>query len=490
MLGTNFYLADIVILGAIVVPAVWFAVTGRWQYTLFIVMVLLVFEGALRKWILPDLQGPIYFIKDALVLVALFGFLEARPRAGAHERFLNGLRILLTLSVLFFLLEIANPNSPSLLIGIIGFKSYLLYAVLLFIVPYAFKSAADLDSKLKSYMLLMIPVVLLGLVQFALPADHFLNAYVKHDQAAATAIANFGEAGSAVRATGTFSYVSGFSTFIIAMFALSLAYVLTRDDNRRLNIVPFALLAASCAAMFATGSRSVLVGTIGVLPIILFLCMRAKLLSDALVVRLAIASAVIAAATLYFASDAVDAFSTRAINADSAVDRILSPIVQAVAAFKVTPVVGLGIGVTHNSAATIMGISHYGQAWWLQGSFFEDETARVLQEVGPVGFILVYAVRFALFAWAVAMVRRLRTPRLKVLSACIAGFLLVHLFSSVINNPTANLYVWFAGGLLFAMYRLDYAKPRRYAVDPRSLLPSVRYPAAKATGHRSGRTAE
>jgi hypothetical protein len=465
---------EFALLAAIVAPPVWLAATGRWQATLFFVMVLMVFEGALRKWFFSDLQGPVYFIKDALLLVAFCGFLAVRPKAGAHEPFLKGLNALLTLSFWFFLLEIANPNSPSLLAGIIGFKSYLLYAVLLFIVPYAFVSVTDLDRKLKAYMLLMIPVVLLGLLQFGLPADHVLNSYVKHDAAADVAIANFGQVGTQVRTTGTFSYIGGFSTFVIAMFNLSLAYVLTRDANRKLNIVPFALLAASSMAMFTTGSRSVLLGTIGVLPIVLFLCMRAKLVSGALVVRLTIASAVIVAATMFLAGDAVDAFSTRASNSDSAVDRIFSPFTQAISAFEVAPVFGLGIGVTHNSTWTIMGISHYTEAWWLQGSVFEDEAARVLQEVGLAGFILVYAVRFTLLGWAVAMVSRLRTPRFKVLSACIAGFCILHLTSSVINNPTANLYLWFASGLLFAMYRLDYATPPRLALDKLVTLPRAR----------------
>jgi hypothetical protein len=429
-----------------------------------IAMVLLVFEGALRKWFFPGLQGPIYFIKDAFVLAAFFGFLAAPPRGGAHEPLLKSLKVILTLSFWFFLLEVANPNSPSLLVGIIGFKSYLLYAVLLFIVPYAFDSVGDLDRNLKSYMLFMLPVVLLGFVQFTLPADHYLNTYVKQENAAEMMIANFGEAKSYVRTTGTFSYISGFCTFLTAMFYLSLAYVLKRCANWRQNIVPFALLAATSTVMFTTGSRSVVVGTIGVLPIVLFLCMRANLVSGALVIRLTIASAVIVAATLFLASDAVDAFNARVNDADSAVARALSPVTQAIAAFEVTPTFGLGIGVTHNATLRIMGISQVTEAWWLQGNFFEDETARVLQEVGVPGFILVYALRFALFAWAVSMVKRLRTPRFKVLSACIAGFLVPLIPSPVINNPTANLYLWFASGLLFAMYRLDYSIPSKQAL--------------------------
>src|SRR5262245_43782502 len=99
------------LLAGIVAAPVWPAATGRWQATLFFVMVLFVFEGALRKWFFTDIQGPIYFLKDALLLIAFFGFLAGRRRAGAHEPLLKGLTALFTLSFWFFLLEITNPNS-------------------------------------------------------------------------------------------------------------------------------------------------------------------------------------------------------------------------------------------------------------------------------------------------------------------------------------------------------------------------------------------
>src|SRR5262249_62141546 len=72
-------------------PAVWFFVAlvapcallaiRYWQGALFGVFVLLVFEGALRKWAFPWAQAQIYLVKDAILLAAYLGFILDRRRS-------------------------------------------------------------------------------------------------------------------------------------------------------------------------------------------------------------------------------------------------------------------------------------------------------------------------------------------------------------------------------------------------------------------------
>src|SRR5215831_15069079 len=59
---------------AIVAPCAFLAIK-YWQSALFGVFVLLVFEGALRKWAFPWAQAQIYLVKDAILLVAYLGFI-------------------------------------------------------------------------------------------------------------------------------------------------------------------------------------------------------------------------------------------------------------------------------------------------------------------------------------------------------------------------------------------------------------------------------
>lgn len=451
----------LLLLTALLAPLLLLSVTRRWHIALFAAMFMAVFEGALRKWVFPGFQNYIYFLKDALLLLAVLGFAAQFRYPGIHEKQLGGLKFLLVLMGLYCFIQIANPYSPSLLLGIVGFKSYMLYALLLMLVPYAFTSHEDVEARLRTFMLFMVPVAILGLIQFASPADSFINRYAQDT----TNIARFG-ANSRVRASGTFAYIGGYTTFVIAMFNLSAAFVLAGYGGIRRNAVAYALLASTTLAVFTTGSRTAILGTIGMLPIFIGLAGWAGLIQHRMMIRMIIASVLISALAVTVASGAVDAFTYRAATADMAADRITSPLSQTIAAIGSAPLLGLGIGSTHNSAAAIMGTN---SLWWLDGNTYEDEPARIVVEIGLPGLVLVMAVRIILLLWAIRLTRALKTPLFRLLSGGVAIFIALHMHTQVINNPTAGMFFWFSAGLLFAMYRLDYSRhvvASKYAASP------------------------
>ena len=110
-----------------------------------------------------------------------------------------------------------------------------------------------------------------------------------------------------------------------------------------------------------------------------------------------------------------------------------------------------------NGLYTWISRNHHGNEdyWWLDGHFVEQETARVMQETGIVGFILVYAARIWLLLKAISLGIRFRTPLYAAMGGVIAGFFAQYVPLIVINNPTGGIYYWFSAGLLFAMYRLE-----------------------------------
>jgi hypothetical protein len=114
------------------------------------------------------------------------------------------------------------------------------------------------------------------------------------------------------------------------------------------------------------------------------------------------------------------------------------------------------MGSTSGGALSLMGARDF---WWLNGYLFEVEPARVLQETGVIGFILVYAARVWLLLKAITLGVRFRTPLYVALSGVIAGLFVQDLVTGfVINNATVGIYHWFSAGLLFAMYRLEAEK--------------------------------
>jgi O-antigen ligase len=439
------------IVGFIIAPFLAIGMLRKWEYTLFTVMILMVFEGALRKWLLPQFETQIYLLKDALVLVAFFGFMSTSRPVGSHERMMQALKLLIIINVFMCFLQLSNPASPSFLVAIIGVKNYVLYMLVAFMVPYAFSSGEDLERKLKIFMFLMIPVCVLGLVQFFSPPDSFINVYVKRGDEEQF-VSRVGEGGQFVRATGTFSYIGGYSTFIFTMFFFSLAFIIGSRKNLAQLAIPLALLIGASMSMFTTGSRTVVFG-IGLLaPLVLLLNLKSGVIDARMMIRLLSVIALAVGIVGYYGTDAVDAFSHRAGNSDSAVMRFFSPVTETMGALDVSPIFGYGPGSTHGSAATIMGDKTY---WWLDNNFFEVEPARIMQETGIFGFVIVFALRIYLTVMAISFTFRLRTPLFKALSAAIAGFFVLHLGMFVVSNPTAGLFYWFSAGLLLAMYRLE-----------------------------------
>ena len=231
--------------------------TPLWQKLIWTVMFLVVFEGAIRKWIVPGFQAQVYLLKDGLLCLAYIDFLSSRAVSPPiHLKIMGGLKVLLMLSFLYFTLQVLNPNSPSVVLSIVGLKNYLLYAPLVFIVPHMFLSAKDLESKLRKYALIMIPLAALGLVQFSFGSDHWINGYLDHDSENLRLASMFGSEGTEkARTSGTFSYIGGYTTFLTVTLFLGLGLAASQRWQLSASRWYVLLVIVSVAAIFTTGSR-------------------------------------------------------------------------------------------------------------------------------------------------------------------------------------------------------------------------------------------
>jgi hypothetical protein len=415
-------------------------------------MFMVVCEGAVRKWIAPGVQAEIYLVKDAMLVLAYMGFVSSHLPAGSHLMVMAGLRTLLMFSLLYFGIQVINPSSPSLLLSIIGLKNYLLYVPLAFVVPHMFSSSTDLEHKLRKYAVFMIPFAALGLVQFAFGPDHWINDYVSHDPENERVIAMFGLWDEKARTTGTFSYPGGYTTFLTVTLYLGLGLVASKNFRISGNLWPWTLIVVSIAAIFTTGSRAPMYASLITAPVVLYIWASGGIMSIGNLLKVSLACILISIIVALIAPDAIEAYHYRAGHSDDPIERMLSPLIQLYDAVGVSPIIGTGMASTHSSAVTMMGTKEF---WWLDGNFFEQESARVLQETGVIGFILVYAARIWLVVKAIGLGVRFRTPLYAAMAGVIAGFFAQYLALIVINNPTGGIYYWFAAGLLFAMYRLE-----------------------------------
>ncbi len=121
-----------------------------------------IFEGALRKWILPGLSNPLLVIRDPVLLV-IYALAQARGVFPRH--FLVGW--IIGLGAVAFALSFCATSLP-LLVQIYGFRADFLHLPLIFVIP----KLIDRDGVRavgKWILIIAPPMALLVALQFLVP---------------------------------------------------------------------------------------------------------------------------------------------------------------------------------------------------------------------------------------------------------------------------------------------------------------------------------
>jgi hypothetical protein len=467
------------LLAALVAPCAFLAIK-YWQRALFAVFVLLVFEGALRKWAVPSAQAQMYLVKDGILLAAYLGFILDSRRKRPEPKGVGLIKIILVVGFVWGCIEVLNPKSPSILVGLMGLKSYFLYAPVAFILPYAITSREHLFVLIRRYIIIAIPVAVLGFIQIAAGPASSLNVYVGSEDAPEM-LAYFGKK-DFVRASGTFSYISGYTVFLVMIAFLAIGYNMAHGWRLKNNIVPIIALTLVVGAMFTTGSRGPIWILLASVPVILWLAARSRVLPPQTAMRVFILLPVIAILALNISPEAVEAFMERVTETQDTSSYTLERLYQApwetMGVLSEGSPLGVGIGTTHPAALAIMGAEF---PWWLD-VFTETEMARVTTEQGLIGLLLTYFLRLLIPAFALRCAMRFKDPAYRVLGIVFAVYLAQGIVSQIIFNLTAGLYYWGALGVVLAMWRLEQSAgakletvPVRRAdrTNPQPVLPSA-----------------
>jgi hypothetical protein len=434
----------------------------RWRRAVEVAMVLLVLEGALRKWLFPGSQELIYFAKDVILLGCYGGFLRDRGQGGVPQVRTGALGGVLAAAAGYGLVQVWNPALPNLLVGLFGFKSYFLYVPLVWVLPAAYREPRDLARFLYRYALLAIPVGVLALLQFASPASSALNTYARVPQEFGN-IVTFGSS-SHVRVTATFSFITGYVSFLFASAVLLLSLLSLAGWRLKGNWPLHASLAMTFLGMLLSGSRWPVLVLAVLLPLYWLLAVAPDRRASSMTARILMAGVLVGAALSYSAAEAVTAYAGRALGSTDTGSRLLSPFLQPLSYLGVAGPFGYGIGATHQAAPAL--VPDQPPYLWVDGLLLEEESARVLVELGLVGFGLVYGIRLLLLLLALHQARRLRAPVARSLATACFLFFLAHLFGGVVFNVTAGVYYWFFAGLLLLAEQLE--QPAVAAASPRS----------------------
>lgn len=423
----------------------------RWRSAVQLAMVLLIFEGAVRKWLFPGAQDLIYFAKDVLLLGVYLGYFLDRKRRRLRPPSLPVLYMSLALAVFIGLLQVFNPNLPNLLVGVFGFKAYFFYAPLLVVLPAAFADDAELYRFLRRYALIAIPVGLLATAQFFSPASSALNTYARSNQEDAY-IATFGTS-TYVRVTATFPFITGYTAYLQATVILILTLLGSTGWRFRGSYGLFLALAMTVLGMLMSGSRGPVLMLALIFPLYWWLGVIRERGGGAAFGRLLIALSLVAGVVVFLGEDALGAFLGRASSVGDVRSRVTSPLMSPYLLLPDAGLLGFGIGATHQTAAALApNLPPYS---WLRGLIVEVESGRILLEVGAVGFLLIYFLRIYLTVYALRQVLTLRLRFHRAMATASFLFFLTSLPSGVIFDVTSDVYYWFFAGLLLLVVRLD-----------------------------------
>lgn len=197
------------------------------RFVLFLYIFLLVFEGALRKWVLPSMSSALVLARDPLVFYLVF--------YGLKQGWLRNAYVHIAFIVSFISLIVALAKGIHWGVIYYGLHSFLLYFPCIFVIPHIL-SAKDVYRVGAAFLLISIPMSVLVFIQYASPKDAWVNIGVGGEGSS-----TYAGVGSFIRPAGVFSFIVGLVAFqgVVGLF---LSWFLFDHKSRVKSGIPFWLL--------------------------------------------------------------------------------------------------------------------------------------------------------------------------------------------------------------------------------------------------------
>ncbi len=428
----------------------------RLRQLLWLYFWLLIFEGALRKWIVPGLSNPLLLVRDPVALLALWwGLPLLRQR-----RWRPWLLPLLAIGLLAFLLAITAGHGD-IFVAAFGARILLLQLPLLFLYGALF-DRRDVIRFAWALAWLSIPMTLLIVAQSNLPSSHILNVAPGGE---GTAV--FAGALDRFRPPGTFSFINGLASFYV--LAASGLFILLYGTRLRPwgRLLCLLVAVALVVALPVSISRSLLAGYLQVLAaVIAALALSRSRLVPLLSGLLALVLAVGIATTIPAFQATSEAFMARwdmAAAAESGDDeriggavgvfqkRVLSGFTTPLSQLETVPLLGYGIGIGTNVGAQRL----TGELTFLVG---EGGWQASLAELGVLLGLAFLAWRLALGLWLLRLAV-LAALRGNCLPLILAGSSLLIVISGSLSQPTSLGFIVVSAGLTLAACKRSTPRP-------------------------------
>ena len=409
---------------------------GIWVY-----LILLILEGALRKWALPGLATPLLVIRDPVALFLIIvswnsGYLKSNI-------YIIGI-VATTLLSFFTALFFGHGN---IFVALYGARIFLLHFPLIFIIGFVF--TRDDVLKMGNVLLWMsIPMAVLIFMQFYSPQSAWVNRGIGGDMEGGGFSGSMGY----FRPPATFSFISGTASFFTLVAGFVFFFWLTKDDMNKVLLI--GATAAVLIAIPLSISRTLLFGVLITFIFALFAVARKPSYLGRMIAVLLLLSV---ALFVFKDNDALQtplaAFTDRFDSANEQEgglqgvvgDRFLGGMLGAISGSTNLLFWGYGIGMGSNVGAMLLS----GKVVYL---ISEGEWGRLIGEQGFLVGLIVILLRLAFcMKISIAAYHKLLTGEL--LPWMLLSFCVLNIAQGQWSQPTSLGFSVLSGGLILAALR-------------------------------------
>jgi hypothetical protein len=413
-------------------------------------------EGLGRRYIPAIPSWGFLVLKDVLLMWGLFLFRVDGSVQKISKYLYRGFVAGWVAAFGWTLVQVANPENPSVFLAVIGLRSYWLWWIAPPLIATVLQNGRHRRRAIFVLAFLAIGISALGIVQFLSPPDSSINVYTQIEgeelhAAEAGMVYSTGRA----RVSSTFAFLSGFQDFATLIPVLLLSLGLDTTD-RRLRMVSLVAALFTAVATPMSGSRAAVVLGLGSLAITFW---TAGLFATRAGRRILLGGAVGVVLAIAVFPDAVGGVSDRFSDVEETKTRVLmvATVLPPVAIATLDyPMMGAGTGIMQNVA---MSMRIYPK--WPA----ELEMHRYLVELGPVGFIFAWLAKLGLMVAFWRASRILKVAGRKASAGAALSYAAVTFFGNITFDHVWQALYFVGAGFILAETKaaLEILRIRREA---------------------------
>lgn len=411
-------------------------------HAVYLYFFLLLFEGALRKWILPQFSDALLLIRDPVAIYILYAAWKFRiPYLNSYV----GLMTAISFLAFYFAMLKGHGN---LWVALYGLRITILHFPLIFIIGHVFDK--ENVERIASWMIVLcIPMLVLTIIQFYSPQTSWINKGIGEGGSGA----GFSGALGYYRPPGIFSFTNGLVLFF--SICSSFIYWSFTERIKLTKWISYAALFCLILSIPFCISRalffSILITTIFYLSASFKFWLSFFYIITASFLLIIFVNVI---GNFEFIDTGINVFKERFTAANESeggmneviLDRFLGGLGRALVSADDYPFWGLGLGLGTNAGSFL-------QAGKIEFLIAEGEWGRVIGEVGPlIGLMMILIRVFLGFNLFMNSYRQFITGNM--LPWLLVGNLFILISQGQWAQPTSLGFSVFFSGILLASLKL------------------------------------